>query len=63
MLQRVADLYTAEELKDWSDQSSRDGKTWVMARPLGFQGLCLRRRIALAWGVFTGRYDALCWHE
>lgn len=34
---------------------------WIPCRPIGFQGLSLRRRLALAWGVFTGRYDAIFW--
>lgn len=36
-----------------------DDKTWWSARPLNYAGLF--RRLALAWGVFTGRYDALKW--
>jgi hypothetical protein len=34
---------------------------WIPVRPLGFQGLCLKRRLKLAWGVFTGQYDAVYW--
>lgn len=30
-----------------------------IARPIGAPSL--ERRILLAWGVFTGRYDALIW--
>jgi hypothetical protein len=36
---------------------------WIPLRPLGFQGLCLRRRMQLAWGVFTGRFDAVSWEH
>lgn len=32
---------------------------WVAARPLGAPTLV--QRFKLAWGVFTGRYDALEW--
>jgi hypothetical protein len=36
---------------------------WIPTRPLGFQGLCLRRRLHIAWNVFTGRYDAVSWEH
>lgn len=39
-----------------------DGR-WVPARPMGLIGLCLLMRLRLAWGVFTGRYDAMDWEE
>jgi hypothetical protein len=35
------------------------GGPTVHARPHGF--FSLSNRLALAWGVFTGRYDALKW--
>jgi len=39
-----------------------NGKTiWVPARPIGYGGLKSRSKIA--WGVFTGKYDALKWPE
>lgn len=37
-----------------------DGR-WVPARPLGFESIGSRLR--LAWLVFTGRADALTWTE
>lgn len=36
------------------------GDEWLPARP-HYPFLALGRRIRLAWGVFTGRYDALDW--
>jgi len=36
-----------------------DQETWFPARPLSLGGFLTRVR--LAWGVFTGRYDALRW--
>lgn len=36
---------------------------WVPCRPMGFQGLCLRKRFGLAWKVLTGRYDAIKWEK
>lgn len=35
------------------------GHGWVPARPRGY--FSLRRRLRLAWGVFTGQYDAVVW--
>lgn len=35
-----------------------DGE-WVPARPVGYNSL--RLRLATAWGVFTGKYDAVKW--
>lgn len=35
------------------------GGVWYRLRPLGYPSLWNRFR--LAWGVFTGRYDALKW--
>jgi hypothetical protein len=37
-----------------------DGR-WVAARPMGWQGVCLRERLRCAWMVFTGRADVLQW--
>lgn len=34
---------------------------WVKARGLGPSGFI--NRVKLAWGVFTGRYDALVWYD
>ena len=34
---------------------------WVPVRPLGWQGLFLKRRLKAAWAVFTGRADVLTW--
>jgi len=37
-----------------------DGR-WVAARPMGWPGLCLRKRLRAAWLVFTGQADVLQW--
>jgi hypothetical protein len=41
---------------------AKDGR-WLPKRPLGFQGLYLKRRLSLAWKVFTGQYDVLRWSD
>lgn len=56
-------LYWARELKEWNMSARGPLGIWHMCRPIGFPGLCLRRRLTLAWGVFTGRYDAVRWTE
>lgn len=54
-------LYLADDLREWGSSSSADGIHYYAARPLGFDGFELRRRLFLAWQVFIGRYDALRW--
>lgn len=56
-------LYWAREIKEWSISTCGPLGIWHMYRPMGFQGVLLRRRIKLAWGVFIGRYDAVQWSE
>lgn len=34
---------------------------WIPARGIPWQGLSLRRRLSIAWGVFMGKYDAVYW--
>ena len=36
---------------------------WVPARDYRLPELALMRRLRLAWGVFTGRYDAFDWEQ
>jgi len=56
-------LYYVPELVKWSQTAStcHPEAGWIPLRPLGFQGLSLKRRLKLAWGVFTGKYDAVYW--
>lgn len=54
---RLATGWPSTELKAASTESIRC--FWALARPMSMGGL--GQRIRLAWGVFTGRYDALQW--
>ena len=57
--------YRADDMKhgDWPQFIDSDGY-WYLCRPEGLSGLAgIRRRISLAWMVFTGRADALVWRE
>lgn len=57
--------YTAKEIRSWNVQvqiATQVGD-WRPARPLNHQVDGWRLRLALAWGVLTGKYDALDWQE
>ena len=57
-------LHHVEDLEkhDCLAEVAVDGnKRWVAARPLGWPSL--KSRVCLAWGVFTGKYDALKWEQ
>jgi hypothetical protein len=57
-------IYWIGELKRESGVSmSHPTLGYVPARPMGFQGLCLRTRLRAAWLVFTGRADVVRWYE
>lgn len=55
-------LYVADDIKKWNTLSQINNK-WVLARPLGLWGLCLKTRMVYAWKVFIGKYDVLTWKE
>jgi hypothetical protein len=57
---RNPDIYLRSNLVD-NDPSTEISGKWISARPLPFYGLRLFHNIKLAWGVFTGKYDALKW--
>ena len=60
-------LHTASSIQAWACSTLGLNGKWIPARPLPFSyGIALeglRRRWELAWGVFTGRYDALDWEN
>lgn len=65
LLAKAPTLYTLEELNhtlQMGVSSSKDGKTYVPARPLGFYS-SLSERFRLAKLVFTGKADALVWSQ
>lgn len=54
-------VFRVMEIKNWDIEKEIDGK-WIPARPLPYFGIYgLKMRIRNAWGVFSGRYDALDW--
>lgn len=66
-------IYTARDLHRWNTYCRRGdnlvsgkclGPDWLLARPFpldGWRGFVLRGRAA--FGVLTGRYDALDWED
>lgn len=59
----VPDFYTPESLARTTAEVAcglPDGR-YVACRPLGWQGIQLRKRFRAAWLVFTGRADVLQW--
>ncbi|BDD79713.1 hypothetical protein [Burkholderia phage FLC9] len=59
----VPGVFTPEQFEknNWQTHTSIDNVHWVPARPMGWQGFCLLKRLKIAWKVFKGEYDALKW--
>lgn len=57
--------YTAHQIRHWDTERMHAGnKLWVPARPLNYGGLRKKlNQIKIAWGVLTGKYDALDWED
>lgn len=61
-MRRFPNIYLLEELTPEqvnSTQTEASPGKWCPARPLGYPSFW--SRIKLAWGVFTGKYDAVKW--
>lgn len=62
---KIEDIYGNESGSLAQHKVTRGGRTiarWLPARPYALDGLAgLKRRLKAAWGVVTGRYDALDW--
>ena len=61
-MDKAPSLFSLKELQNHQEiigvQTEIDGQ-WVPARPYGL--FSLKNRVKLAWGVFTGKYDAVTW--
>jgi hypothetical protein len=62
-MRQYPSVHTFESLSQISRHcsSSRDGKTWYPARPMGF--CSIGNRLRCAWMVFTGKADAFVWPD
>lgn len=59
-------LYKANEIKHWASDKSvnfNGKKIRIPKRAYTLNGLNIVQRFMNAWGVFTGKYDALDWQE
>jgi len=58
--------YLADDLKTWDTETKREtpcgGTVWTRSRPY-HRYVDIKTRIAMSWGVFTGKYDVLMWRE
>lgn len=59
---RVPNFLNADDINHASVKVEINGG-WFVAKPMGFYGLCLRRRVYLAWCVFIGKYDVVFFEE
>jgi hypothetical protein len=60
-MNKAPSLLTVESVVETSQTCHKKiDDQWVPARPMGLYSLI--NRFKLAWGVFTGEYDALRWH-
>ena len=50
-------LYTVNDMFNMCDTQAHINGKWVPARPIGVAGIV--SRLKLAWGVLTGKYDAV----
>ena len=53
--------FTAYELRHWPNDTDVGKDEWTPARPIGLGGL--RRRLRMAWSVFTGKCDVVKWYR
>lgn len=54
--------YQVDNLKkDLECTQAQIGNRWVCSRPINYRVDTITQRIAYAWGVLTGKYDALEW--
>ena len=53
-------IFMADAIKNWDCDKELQNGVWVPARPIG-GGFSWTWRWKLAWGVLTGKYDALNW--
>lgn len=58
---RTPMVYSADQIRTWSIQCKGRNGLWTQARPMGWPGIYLRKRLSAAWMVFTGRADVLVW--
>jgi hypothetical protein len=58
---RTPRFYVADEIKYWSVTSPDSLGFIKCARPMSWPGINIRKRLKMAWWVFTGKGDVLMW--
>lgn len=59
-MKQAPQVISVEQIQNCDIKVEIDGK-WVPSRPLSIGGFFTR--LKLAFQVFTGKYDALKWHQ
>ena len=54
-------IFTPMQIRKWDCDTEVNG-WWIPARPVHYLDRW-RNRVKWAWGVLTGRYDALDWRQ
>ena len=63
MVPRQPEIYTAQTIKDWNAGADAGFGLYLPARPMGHNLYSILWRWRVAFGVLTGRYDALKWED
>lgn len=58
---RVPNAFSASEIATWPTAEEYEPGRWRPSRPCSWNGLCLRKRLVMAWHVFMGEVDVLYW--
>ena len=53
--------YSADQIHNWNVKALDRNKFWKCARPMSYPGWNIRKRLKMAWWVFTGKGDVLMW--
>lgn len=58
---RTPRFYVADEINNWSVRGPDSLGFWKCVRPMSWPGINIRKRLKMAWWVFTGKGDVLMW--
>lgn len=57
----IGNIYNADVIREQRTDTMLPNGKWVAARPINYQHMAWFERLAVAWQVFRGKYDALEW--
>jgi len=58
---RTPRFYVADDIKYWAVTRPNSLGFIKCARPMSWPGLNIKKRLKMAWWVFTGKGDVLMW--